>query len=260
MLSHMLDCQLFDCTPADTILTNVLLHAVPSIGTVSGLAEMTGELWPSALGGRAVRRASAARRNGGLDPERRDVLSGLFFMLTLGAYLGYVRHGRTLGPLFAGGGLLSLGLMAKPMLVTLPATAVAFGLSGRWGDSARRATLHPTALPVERPGGWRLVLEKLPLVALAAGPMPDHATNPQCWRHAGRLAGAVGQCRGFLRGVPVQFSYPVGLSAIYPLPPGARRCGGWPALRVLALLTAGAMIAVAAFPTSLSAGFGSRAC
>ena len=53
--------------------------------------------------------------------ERRDVLSGLFFMLTLAAWLGYVRHGRSLGRYFLVVALFALGLMAKPMLVTLPA-------------------------------------------------------------------------------------------------------------------------------------------
>ncbi len=53
--------------------------------------------------------------------ERRDVLSGLFFMLTLGAYLGYVRGGRTLTWYLLLTALFTLGLLAKPMVVTLPA-------------------------------------------------------------------------------------------------------------------------------------------
>ena len=52
--------------------------------------------------------------------ERRDVLSGLFFMLTLGAYDEYVRHPQSLGRYLAVVGLLTLGLLAKSMLVTLP--------------------------------------------------------------------------------------------------------------------------------------------
>ena len=52
--------------------------------------------------------------------ERRDVLSGLFFMLTLGAYEDYVRHPRSLWRYLVVVGLFALGLLAKPMLVTLP--------------------------------------------------------------------------------------------------------------------------------------------
>ena len=52
--------------------------------------------------------------------ERKDVLSGLFFMLTLGAYVGYVRHPFSLGSVSGVVVLFALGLMAKPMLVTLP--------------------------------------------------------------------------------------------------------------------------------------------
>ena len=53
--------------------------------------------------------------------ERKDVLSGLFFMLTLAAYLGYVRHGRTPARYLLVVVLFALDLLAKPMVVTLPA-------------------------------------------------------------------------------------------------------------------------------------------
>jgi len=52
--------------------------------------------------------------------ERRDVLSGLFFMLTLGAYAGHVRHPSSLGRYLLVVLMLALALMSKPMVVTLP--------------------------------------------------------------------------------------------------------------------------------------------
>ena len=52
--------------------------------------------------------------------ERKGLLSGLFFVLTLGAYLRYVRHPFSIGRYAAVAVLFALGLMAKPMLVTLP--------------------------------------------------------------------------------------------------------------------------------------------
>ena len=67
------------------------------------LRQMTGELWPSAFVARAVRHSSSARRIGGLGvPSGRTCLSGLFFMLTLAAYVGYACRPFSLAPLPVG--------------------------------------------------------------------------------------------------------------------------------------------------------------
>ena len=63
---------------------------------------MTGELWPSALVAALFAVHPQHVESVAWIAERRDVLSGLFFVLTLAAYLGYVRHGRTLRRILAG--------------------------------------------------------------------------------------------------------------------------------------------------------------
>ncbi len=118
MLSHMLDCQLFGLNAWGHHLTNVLLHAATSIALLLMLWRMTGELWPSAFVAAVFAVHPQHVESVAWVAERRDVLSGLFFMLTLSAYLGYVRHGRSLGRYFLVAALFTLGLLAKPMIVT----------------------------------------------------------------------------------------------------------------------------------------------
>ncbi len=110
---------------------------------------------------------------------RKDVLSGLFFVLALGAYVGFVRHCSLPGPMgrlrrivwylavmlffyLAVMVFFTLGLMAKPMLVTLPCVLL---LLDYW-PLGRMAAAHSgqRAFPIS----LRLVTEKLPLLALAA--------------------------------------------------------------------------------------------
>ncbi len=169
MLSHMLDCQIFGASPKSAWgphLTNVLLHAATTIGLFLFWRSMTGQLWPSALVATLFAIHPQHVESVTWIAERRDVLSGLFFVLTLWAYLGYVRGGRTLIRYSLVALLLALGLMAKAMLVTVPALLVLLDYwpLGRFGQ----ATALPAVAPaVERQSFLRLVVEKLPLAAMA---------------------------------------------------------------------------------------------
>ena len=80
---------------------------------------MTGGFWPSALVAALFAVHPLRVESVAWITERKDVLSGLFFMLILGAYLEYLRHRSSLLRL-AVTVLFALGLMAKGMLVTLP--------------------------------------------------------------------------------------------------------------------------------------------
>ena len=82
----MLDCQLYGLNPAGHYLTNVLLHAASSVLLFLVLLRMTGELWPSAWVAAVFAIHPLHVESVAWVAERRDVLSGLFFMLTLGAY------------------------------------------------------------------------------------------------------------------------------------------------------------------------------
>ena len=146
----------------------MLIHAASSVLLFLVLLRMTGGLWPSAWVAALFAIHPLHVESVAWMAERRDVLSGLFFMLTLGAYVRYAER-PSLGRYLAVVGCLALGLMSKPMLVTLPFLLL---LLDYWPLNRFRAGRpnghgpHPNAvgrLPV-----LALVVEKIPLLALAA--------------------------------------------------------------------------------------------
>jgi Flp pilus assembly protein TadD len=98
--------------------------------------------------------------------ERKDVLSTLFWILTMGAYLRYVRR-PSLGRYLLVTAVFALGLMCKPMLVTLPFVLLLLD----WWPLGRMAPSDSSHFPSWRlalPVSSRLVLEKVPLLQLSA--------------------------------------------------------------------------------------------
>ncbi|MBN2584683.1 MAG: tetratricopeptide repeat protein [Planctomycetes bacterium] len=150
-LSHALDISLFGLDhPWGHHLTSLLLHALNTALLVIVLQRLTGQLWPSVIvaalfGLHPVHVESVAWVS-----ERKDVLSTLFMMLCLWAYVAWVRR-----PCWWRYGLIALtlvlSLLAKPMAVTLPAVML---LLDFW--------------PLKRLS-WAAVLEKLPLAVIVAG-------------------------------------------------------------------------------------------
>jgi len=133
--SHMLDCQLYGLKAGGHHLTNVLLHAVNAVllflilrrmtefrsdKSGGGSAPRAGTLWPSAFVAAVFAIHPLRVESVAWVAERKDVLSGLFFMLTLGAYIRYVRGPSLLIRYLAVLLLFALGLLSKNMLVTLP--------------------------------------------------------------------------------------------------------------------------------------------
>ena len=118
-LSHMLDCQLYGLKAGGHHLTNVILHTISVLLLFVVLTQMTGGLWQSGFVAALFAIHPLHVESVAWIAERKDVLSGLFFMLTLAAYARYARAPST--PRYL---LVSLffacGLMSKPMLVTLP--------------------------------------------------------------------------------------------------------------------------------------------
>ena len=84
------------------------------------LWQMTGDLWPAPWSAAVFAVHPLRAESVAWVAERKDLLSGLFFMLTLAAYLSYVRHPFSLARYLLVAVSFALGLMAKPMLVTLP--------------------------------------------------------------------------------------------------------------------------------------------
>jgi tetratricopeptide (TPR) repeat protein len=118
-LSHMLDCQLFGLNPKWHHLVNLLFHTANALLLFWVLKNMTGTPWQSAFVAAAFALHPLHVESVAWVSERKDVLSTLFWLLTMAAYVRYVRHS---GIKWYAVTLLLfvLGLMAKPMLVTLP--------------------------------------------------------------------------------------------------------------------------------------------
>ena len=107
-ISHMIDCELYGLNPAGHFLTNVLLHAASSVLLFLVLLRMTGGLWPSAWVAAVFAVHPMHVESVAWVAERRDILSGLFFMLTLGAYALYTER-PSFGRYLAVAGLLRWG-------------------------------------------------------------------------------------------------------------------------------------------------------
>ncbi len=117
-ISHMLDCQLFGLRAEWHHLTSLLIHTVNSLLLLLLLQRMTGAFWRSLLVAALFALHPLHVESVVWISERKDVLSTFFFLLTLLAYVRYVKGGKVFYIL----ALVSFafGLMAKPMLVTLP--------------------------------------------------------------------------------------------------------------------------------------------
>lgn len=150
-ISHMLDVQLFGLRAGGHHFTSVALHSAAVLLLFRVLWQMTGALWRSGFVAALFAIHPLRAESVAWIAERKDVLSGVLFMLTLGAYL---RYSRKPSPVryFAVATLFALGLMAKPMLVTLPFVLL---LLDCW--------------PLRRmESSKRLLLEKAPLLLLSA--------------------------------------------------------------------------------------------
>ena len=120
-ISHMLDCQVYGLQPWGHHLTNILLHAAAAILLFLALRKLTTSLWPSAFAAALFAIHPLRVESVAWISERKDVLSGVFFMLTLWAYARYARgERRSIGKYLTIIVLFALGLMCKPTLVTLP--------------------------------------------------------------------------------------------------------------------------------------------
>src|SRR5215468_1492572 len=118
-ISHMLDCQLYGLDPAGHHFTNVLFHTIAAVLLFLVLQQMTGSLRRSAFVAALFAIHPLHVESVAWVSERKDVLSTLFSLLTLCAYVQYVRRPDR-GRYILTAVLFGLGLLAKPMLVTLP--------------------------------------------------------------------------------------------------------------------------------------------
>jgi len=167
-LSHMLDVQLYGMNAGGHHLTNVLLHIVSTLLLFGVLLWMTGAPGRSAFVAALFAVHPLHVESVAWVAERKDVLSTLFWMLTLWAYVWYVRQPR-LGRYLLLLLLFALGLMTKPMLVTLPFVLLLLDVWPLKRVAMRRAGSDRSGFSASRDQRslTQLVTEKLPLFGLA---------------------------------------------------------------------------------------------
>ena len=217
-ISHQLDCQIYGNWPGGHHLTNVLLHATTAILLLFVLLRWTGHFWSSAMMAALFAVHPLRVESVAWIAERKDVLSGMFFMLTLGAYTAYAVRPFSWSRYLAVVLLFALGLLAKSMLVTLPCVLL---LLDYW--PLRRFLSLPTyreSRSPERVVAARLVLEKIPLVGLSAVSCvvtllaQTDAMRSEVFSLPVRLGNALVAYLAYLG----QFLWPARLAVLYPHP------------------------------------------
>jgi len=160
-LSHMADCEIYGLNPAGHHITSVLIHIANSLLLFWVLRKMTDATWRSAFVAAAFALHPLHVESVAWVAERKDVLSGLFWMLTMVAYVRYAERPNIQRYLLV---LLAfvMGLMSKPMVVTLPFVLL---LLDYWPLERLNWGRPPAEKTV--PLG-RLLVEKVPLLLLSA--------------------------------------------------------------------------------------------
>ncbi|PYM01426.1 MAG: hypothetical protein DMF19_06560 [Verrucomicrobia bacterium] len=204
-LSHMLDCQLFGVKPGLHHFSSVVIHTLAAIMLFFALDSLTGKIWRSAFVAAVFAIHPLRAESVAWIAERKDVLSGFFFALTLLAWSNYARRksvARYLIALFAA----ALGTLSKPMMVTIPFVLL---LVDYW--------------PLNRFQKEKLislVLEKIPFALFAAASavatvLAQHGQiDTFGFSLSLRLENAIVTYAIYLR----QLIWPVDLAVLYPYP------------------------------------------
>jgi protein O-mannosyl-transferase len=162
-ISHMLDCQFFGLNPLGHHFVSVLIHIANTLLLFLILRNVTGTIWASAFVAAVFALHPVHVESVAWAAERKTVLSGLFWLLTMAAYFSYVKQPRLSRYLLL---LLIFGLciMTKPVVVTLPFALLLLDYwpldRVRWGQPAKTKSNQKYA-------GW-LIAEKIPLLAMSA--------------------------------------------------------------------------------------------
>jgi len=150
--SYMLDWQLFGLNPAGFHLTNLIFHISNTLLVFLVLKKMTRALWQSAFVAALFALHPLHVESVAWVSERKDVLSTFFWLLTMWAYLRYVKQPNVFRYLLTML-IFALGLMSKPMLVTLPFVLLLLDYWPLNRLNSRRSLLY-------------LIIEKIPLIVM----------------------------------------------------------------------------------------------
>jgi len=164
-ISHMVDVELWGLDAGRHHLTSVLLHMVNAVLLFLLIRRLTGALGPSAFVAAIFAVHPMHVESVAWIAERKDVLSACFWIVTIGAYAWYVERpaaSRFIVVIV----LFGLGLMAKPMVVTLPFVLLLLD----WWPLGRAigAPVGATHSVPRRLSWVALIREKIPLLVLAA--------------------------------------------------------------------------------------------
>jgi Flp pilus assembly protein TadD len=252
----MLDCELFGLHAGPHLLVNVGLHTANTLLVYWVFRRSTGALWSSAVVAGLFALHPLHIESVAWASERKDVLSALFGLLALLAYVRYVERPST-GRYLLIALWLACGLMAKSMLVTWPFVLLLFDVwplrRFPWLEDKRPRKLFRAA--------WPLVREKLPLLPLVFGSVVLTMLS----QSRGGAFHALADAPFFLRLSNALVAYPkyVGalfwphdLAPFYPFP-----LGGLPLWQVLAatlllaLVTVTAVLSARAYPYFVTGWF-----
>lgn len=220
-LSLFVDYRLYGPDPGGFHRTNMLIHALTTVLLFLVLTAMTGSLWKCTLAAALFGIHPLHVESVAWIAERKDVLCGLFWMLTMGSYLWYARK-PGIGRYLTVCSLFLLGMASKAMIVTLPFLLVLLDfyplhrVIGKGSPPVESSPWKRAALPV-------LVLEKLPLILLAAAASAAAVYSQgkagalvpvDTYGFDARLANAIVSYGSYL----VKTLRPTDLSVFYPLP------------------------------------------
>ncbi len=165
-LSHMADVQFYGMNPRGHHLTNVAIHTASTVLLFVLLFRLTSSLWKSAFVAALFALHPLHVQSVAWVAERKDVLSAFFWFLTMLLYASYVAKQK---PVFYFLSLISftLGLMAKPMLITLPVVML---LVDYW-------PFNRGHLKEQNPGQLQLQYSVTPLMALLKEKIPFFACS-----------------------------------------------------------------------------------
>ena len=246
LVSHMIDCQLYDLKPGGHHFTNVFLHTIAAVLLFLWLRNIAGKGqsgpdWSSAFVTALFAIHPLRVESVAWIAERKDVLSAVFFFLTLGAYVRYARA-RALGRYLTMSILFACGLMSKPMLVTTPVVLL---LLDYWPlNRGQRTEARGQKFNAEI---WRkLTVEKLPLFGLSlASSIVALALQVQSPASVGQLPFGWRLQNALVTYVTYiwQMFRPANLAVFYPHPDD--RLALWQVTLAAALLVAMTWVAVA---------------
>ena len=237
-LSHMADCALFGVNAGAHHSVNVLIHILNSVLLLFALNRMTGALWRSAFVAALFALHPLHVESVAWISERKDVLSGFFWIAAMYAYAAYAERVSVVRYVFVAL-LIALGLLSKPMVITLPAVLLLLDI---WPLKRLTAPIGATRDFAKCLG--QLALEKVPLFILSVGAailtlsLQQHALNQsEQLSVLLRAQNAMAAYWIYLR----QTFFPSDLSVFYPHPLDSLEASAW--MTGAAVLLVGSVVA-----------------